>query len=81
MESILHFLPQRLTLEIRDLCPMRVFAAFPGEEVMANINDGRTPVGVWGRRIAFCCFGVVSATIILIALAAAVLIASGVLGW
>ncbi len=48
---------------------------------MANINGGRTPAGVWGRRIAFCCFGVVSATIILIALAAAVLIASGVLGW
>jgi hypothetical protein len=60
---------------------MRVFAAFPGEEVMANINGGRTFVVVWGRRIAFCCFGVISTTLILIALVAAFLVMSGVLEW
>ena len=48
---------------------------------MANINGGRTFVVVWGRRIAFCCFGVISTTLILIALVAAFLVMSGVLEW
>ncbi len=48
---------------------------------MANINGWRAPVGAWGRRIAFCCFGVVSTTLMLIALIAAFLVMSGVLEW
>ena len=48
---------------------------------MANINGWRAPVGAWGRRIAFCCFGVVSATVIVIVIFAAFLIMSGVLEW
>lgn len=48
---------------------------------MTNINGGWMLAGVWGRRIAFCCFGAISATIILIGLVAAFLIMSGVLEW
>lgn len=48
---------------------------------MANINSEHAPVGVWGRRIAFCCFRVVSTALILIVLSAAALFASGVLEW
>ncbi|MDH3230037.1 MAG: hypothetical protein OEN55_09620 [Alphaproteobacteria bacterium] len=48
---------------------------------MANIGGGRVPAGAWKRRIAFCCFGVVSTTLILFALFAASLIMSGVLEW
>jgi hypothetical protein len=48
---------------------------------MANFSNGRTPVGVWRRRIVFCCFGVVSTTLVLVALFAAALIVSGVLEW
>ena len=48
---------------------------------MANITSERAPVGLWGRRIAFCCFGVVSTTLILIVIFAAFLIISGVLEW
>ena len=58
-----------------------IIAAFPGEEVMANINGWRAPVGAWGRRIVFCCFGVVSTTLMLIAFIAAFLVMSGVLQW
>ncbi len=48
---------------------------------MANIISERAPAGVWGRRIAFWSFGVVSTALILIAIFAAFLIISGVLEW
>lgn len=48
---------------------------------MVNLVSGRTPEGVWWRRIAFCCFSVVSTTLILFALFTAALIKSGVLEW
>ena len=48
---------------------------------MANIISEPAPAGVWGHRIAFFCFGVVSTTLILIAFFAAFLIVSGVLEW
>ena len=48
---------------------------------MANIGNERAPVGAWGHRIAFFCFGVVSTTFIVIPIFAAFLIVSGVLEW
>ena len=48
---------------------------------MANINGGRRPADVWGRRIALCCFGAISATLIVTVLFASVLVMSGVLEW
>lgn len=48
---------------------------------MATTNGGRMPAGAWKRRIAFCCFGAVSTTLIAVALGAAFLIMSGVLEW
>jgi len=48
---------------------------------MAVFSSGRRPAGVWRRRIAFCCVGVVSTTLILFVLFTAALIASGVLEW
>ena len=53
----------------------------PGEEVMASINGWRAPAGAWRRRIAFCCFGVISTTLILIVICAVFLVMSGVLEW
>lgn len=64
-----------------DLLDHRIFAAFPGEEVMANISSEHAPVREWGRRIAFGVFGVVSITLILIAVFAVFLMMSGVLEW
>ena len=64
-----------------ELLEHRIFAAFSGEEIMADITSERAPVAAWGRRIAFCCFGVVSTTLILIAIFTAFLIISGVLEW
>lgn len=48
---------------------------------MANISNQHAPVREWGRRIAFWSFGVVSTTLILIAIFAAFLMMSGVLEW
>lgn len=48
---------------------------------MANIINGRVPAGAIRRWIVFCCFGVVSTTLILFVLFAAALIISGVLEW
>ena len=64
-----------------DVLDHRIFASFPGEEVMANISSEHAPVREWGRRIAFWSFGAVSTTLILIAIFLAFLIVSGVIEW
>lgn len=48
---------------------------------MANIGNGRVPIGVWRRRITFCVFGVVSTTLGMVLFFAAFLVMSGVLEW